>query len=212
MNITQPGDRFGRWTVIEPADPIYYYGHSRPQWKCRCDCGTESVLTQNSLRRGKSRSCGCLRREMSVVAGVTHGLSRSSEYGIWSAMKARCINPNVKAYARYGGRGIKVCERWLAFENFYADMGRRPSDAHTLERRDNNGGYEPENCLWDTRRRQANNRHNNRRIEFNGNVRTLMDWSRVLGISRNVIEARLRRGWSVERTLTTAIVRPRRQP
>lgn len=204
MNI---GSKFGRWTITGPCPPVEYRGRPHPMWMCECDCGTVAAVAQGSLQRGLSKSCGCLRRELSKTHGLIHGKSTTAEYGIWSAMKARCSNPNVKTYARYGGRGIRVCDHWQTFEHFYQDMGDRPSARHTLERRDNNGHYEPANCVWDTRRRQANNRITNHRIEFRGQTLTLVEWSRVLGIARSTIEARLRRGWSTELTLTTPVRR-----
>lgn len=125
-------------------------------------------------------------------------------------MRQRCNNPEVRAYPRYGGRGIAVCARWLSFANFLADMGPRPTPAHTVERIDNNGPYAPENCRWADRTEQANNTRKNRHLTLNGATRTLAEWSRATGIGTHTIGARIDRlGWSVEMALTTPTRRRR---
>lgn len=136
------GDRFGRLRVVG------YDGRSK--WRCECDCGSVISANASNLTRGSSRSCGCLRSETQR----THGLSRTKEYRIWSGMVERCGNPNRNGYQHYGGRGIRVCARWLTFENFYADIGPIP-DGLTLDRIDVNGNYEPGNvrlASWSTQR------------------------------------------------------------
>lgn len=120
---------------------------------------------------------------------------KKPEYHLWSLMKQRCTNPNTDKYDRYGGRGIKVCDRWMnSFENFYADMGPRPSTEHTIERENNNGNYEPNNCRWATKTEQANNRSSNTFIELNGQKVTIADASRELGVKYNTLLARVKRG------------------
>jgi hypothetical protein len=131
--------------------------------------------------------------------------SRTCEYSIWQAMVQRCTNPNNKGYLKYGGRGIGVCDRWREYENFLADMGRRPSDSHSLDRINNDKGYEPSNCRWATLIEQANNTRTNKHLTFRGRTQTVADWAREIGIKQNTLVGRIRKGWSVEKALTAPI-------
>lgn len=131
-----------------------------------------------------------------------HGMTKTPEYYSWASMKSRCLNPKNDRYAEYGGRGITICKRWIdSFENFYADMGPRP-DKTTLERRDTDGNYEPENCCWATQKEQQSNRRNNNLLTHDGVTLTITEWSRRLGFKERAIAWRLRNGWSVDRALT----------
>ena len=153
------GQRFGRLTVVRQSDvPRRLW---KRYWVCRCDCGGESTVATDSLRSGNTGSCGCMRREIAARMKTRHGHARrrglSGTYVSWYAMKDRCLNPNHSSYANYGGRGVRVCERWLAFEGFLADMGERPSGT-SIDRLDSNGGYKPGNCRWADAKTQGRNR------------------------------------------------------
>lgn len=164
-HIELTGQVFGRLTVIRYVPNGATDGAGG--WKCRCECGKETVVKSSPLQKGKTRSCGCLIGETAKQTFTTHGKSTSPEYQIWVGMIARCTNANTKYYADYGGRGIGVCARWRSgFENFFIDMGPRPSNAHSLDRINVNGNYDPENCRWATREQQAANKRKMGRIEL----------------------------------------------
>lgn len=151
------GYRFGR-LVVEAAAPANGY---RRRWFCRCDCGVVKAFDHSNLRAGFSKSCGCLKRDQNKERSfaLTHGRNKTPEHRSWSGMIQRCTNPNMDSWPDYGGRGIAVCERWRnSFEAFLADVGERPSPAHSLDRIDPNGNYEPGNCRWATRAQQAQGR------------------------------------------------------
>jgi hypothetical protein len=154
------GQRYGRFTVLSFAG---IDKHSSTTWQCQCDCGAIRTVVGSKLRSGRAKSCGCLSVESFGNRNRTHGLSKLPEYTIWKLMRGRCNNPNGLHFADYGGRGIKVCERWTNFENFYADMGSRPSKLHSIDRINNNGCYEPSNCQWATQVQQTNNRRPRRK-------------------------------------------------
>lgn len=155
----------------------------------------------DNINRGKTLSCGCLHREV-MSARATHGRSRTTEHRIWLSMKRRCLDPANKAYKNYGGRGITVCQSWLKFEEFFSDMGLRPDPSMSIERRDNNAGYCPENCYWGTREEQANNKRNSLLLTFRGETLTVAMWQKRLGFRGAVVYERLKMGWSIERSLT----------
>jgi len=148
--------KFGRWTVIKRLENTEY-GNTR--WLCECECGNSKKLLGGRLVSGGSQSCGCLRRDNLIKHGHAMKGLISRTYTTWISMLQRCNNSKNRNYRHYGGRGIKVCERWLKFENFLEDMGERPEDL-TLERENNDGNYEPGNCKWITQKKQCrNNRH-----------------------------------------------------
>jgi len=160
------GTRFGRLEVVafERWNPRV----KRSIYLCKCDCGSECLKDNVRLESGKAKSCGCLWKERIADKGKrarTHGMSRTPEYSAWQAMRNRCEKPKVACYHNYGGRGIKVCERWSSFGEFIKDMGLRPSDAHSLDRINVNGNYEPGNVRWATNIEQARNKRPLKRIE-----------------------------------------------
>jgi hypothetical protein len=197
------GQRFGRLTVTAHAGKSSAKrGHL---WACRCDCGTAVTVHGSSLRGGNTRSCGCLQRDKARAAGDrtrTHGMTRTTTHNIWSGMLQRCRDPNRKDYPRYGGAGVTVCDRWLSFETFLADMGERPA-GRTLDRVDGSKGYEPGNCRWATPTEQNRNTSANRVIEAHGERMPLSAWAERTGINSRTLLARLRRGWSEERAVST---------
>ena len=192
------GKKFGRYIVVERMS-----NRGRAlMWLCECDCGNRREVQGGNLRNGHSLSCGCLSREMTSKRTKKHGKRNTKEYGIWNAMKNRCYNGNVHNYSRYGGRGIKVCERWKnSFENFYADMGKRPSNKYSIDRIDNDGDYCPENCRWATASEQQRNKRNNRIVEYKGKKHTLVEICERFNREYSKVHARLSKGCSVEDAL-----------
>ena len=175
----------------------------RTMWLCLCICGNNTTIRGSSLTTGNTLSCGCLREE-NIKNGINrkHGMCHTSEYRCWAHIISRCTNPLVQYFFLYGGRGITVCNRWHTFENFFHDMGYKPSPAHSIDRIDNNGNYEPGNCRWATSTEQSNNKRNNKRITNNGLTLTSAEWARKLGGSASLINSRIKLGWSEEKAVT----------
>lgn len=250
------GQRFGRWTVLAFDQTV----NGNARWLCRCDCGEEVVVEGQSLRKGVSRSCGCLVREENASRNafnrlgerhgrllviqrlphktnaklkwlclcdcgkvtrvsadnlridrtgscgclrVKHGKSGSPELNIWAGMRRRCEKPNTRGFKYYGGRGIRVCDRWQEFENFLTDMGSRPSPKHTIDRIDPDGNYDPSNCRWATPTEQSRNRRTVPVYTVFGRTQSGPDWAEEFGISNSLFKSRLEAGWGIERALTT---------
>lgn len=162
------GKRFGKLVVKEKGP--YVSGTTR--WLCVCDCGTEKFVGSQNLRNGSTKSCGCFRKQHLRESRTIHGYTKTRTYRSWSQMKNRCGNPNYINYSSYGGRGIKVCERWENFENFLEDMGERPL-GKSLDRIDVDGDYEPNNCRWATLEEQAQNKRKTRLVNRESLMRFL---------------------------------------
>ena len=193
------GQKFNRLTVID----FSHFDSGGAVWNCVCDCGNEAKVRGTHLRSGYTKSCGCYGAERRLEGITIHGLSSSRTYGIWSGMMRRCYQEYTFEYKSYGGRGIKVCERWHDVKNFIEDMGDAPSSDYSLDRVDNDGDYSPENCRWATRKEQARNTRRNVNITFNGVTKCMIEWSEYLGLSTSAIKYRLNHGWTADQILFT---------
>ncbi len=200
---------------------------NRAQWLCRCECGKMLVIAGKKLRNGHTKSCGCLRKEIGARNGLSrrkHGASHSREYETWNRMKQRCHNPDNQNYLRYGDRGIYTCQRWhSSFTAFLQDMGKIPSSEHSLDRINNEQGYNcghcsdclqrgvAFNCRWATTKQQARNRRSNRKLTFQGKTASIIEWSEIVKIAPDTIQKRLEAGWSIKEVLTLPISRTNRR-
>lgn len=196
------GRRFGRLTAVAPTNKR---AGRNIIWSFLCDCGS---VTEGSLGRvavGEKQSCGCLIADNNKARLQTHGLSRKPIYTVWRHMLDRCENIQSEFYADYGGRGIRVCDRWKSVDCFREDMGDPPFRGAQIDRIDNNGDYAPANCRWVTPRENANNKRNNRLITINGVTKTLPQWARDFGLSDKTVRSRLSMGWSEERAIKTPL-------
>ncbi len=199
------GEQFGRLVVRSRVDgtPV--------RWRCTCMCGRSCVVRARSLRSGKTRSCGCLRREACGMVHRVHGMSDSPEHRAWAAMKSRCTNPNTRDWPNYGGGGIRVCAKWAkSFAAFYADVGPRPSSLHTIERDRVNGHYKPGNVRWATRAVQNRNTRATRWITFRGKTQSAAAWAEQTGLGA-ALYTRLHRGWAIKRAITQPVTRAKRE-
>jgi hypothetical protein len=190
------GLRFGRLTAVRPHSRNQY---KRWDWEYRCDCGGSIVRDGGSVTSGNVRSCGCLRREVASAKAATHRRTGTPIHRTWAHMLRRCRSPDEAMWHRYGGRGIKVCERWNSFENFLADVGERPSQEYSLDRINNDGNYEPGNVRWATALTQQNNKERNRKVEYKGRLVGLTELAALTGIALNTLDTRWCRGWRGER-------------
>jgi hypothetical protein len=204
------GRVFGRLTV----EAFAYSEHMKRHWVCRCQCGKTITRPTGYLTSRDTKSCGCLRVTRNIernIARATHKRSKSSEYKSWRGMLDRCYNQTDKDYKRYGGRGIVVCEQWRrSFQNFLCDMGPKPVQGYSVERKEVNGNYSPDNCVWASPKVQANNRRNNCKLELAGKIMSLAQWAVETGLREDTLRRRivvLR--WSVAKALTTP-ARPKR--
>lgn len=192
---------FGKLTVLHEDGRAY---NGCVLWMCKCACGNFTVRSSSVLRLGKAASCGCLARQTRFA--TKHGKTDTRIYNIWCGMVQRCTNPNKDTWKYYGGRGITVCERWQSFARFYEDMGDVP-EGMSLERMDNDRGYEPSNCRWASRTEQMRNRSNTKMLTFEGRTQPLLAWAEEVDIPSRVIATRIyTHKWSVGRAITIPMV------
>lgn len=208
------GQRFGNLIALHLAETKVTETKTpgrlryRRFWLLRCDCGREITADVSNILGGKIVSCGCVKIERIGKLNRTHGLSQTPEYTVWKMMLTRCYDEKHKGYKNYGGRGITVCDRWRNdFTAFYADMGQRPFARYTLERRNNNGNYGPENCYWATLSQNLRNTRRTHLLTYKGETMSLKTWAERVHIPYFTLLCRIRAGWSPVEALTTPVLR-----
>lgn len=208
MSYDLTGQKFGYLTVVnqEPSDPK----RKERRWRCLCDCGNYTVVPSYRLRHGGVTSCGCHQRDRNFCSKKAKNNPRL--YRVYQSIKTRCYNPKNQNYYLYGGRGIKLCNEWLVFDNFcdWALASGYDKDAEfgkcTIDRIDPDKDYSPSNCRWVSMCEQNNNRRNNRKITYNGTTKTATEWSREIGIESCLIRERINNGWTVEEALSIPVL------
>jgi hypothetical protein len=201
------GQRFGRWTVLHRCDAPEE--SNRVYWLCKCDCGNTKAVMGSALRSGKTKSCGCLSREKLIERNTTqhaiHRMTGIKLYKTWTGIKNRCYNQKSAHYQNYGKRGISMCEEWrnsfVEFNKWCRDNGYRVG--LSIDRINNDGDYEPDNCRWVTQDVQANNRRSVVYIEYDNTTMSMSEWARLKGMSLQVLRYRLNAGWPTEKALET---------
>ncbi|HXJ43182.1 MAG TPA: hypothetical protein VNH18_28135 [Bryobacteraceae bacterium] len=194
------GQKFHRYTVIKRVR----HSERKVFYLCRCDCGTERIVQKGNLVNGNSRSCGCLKREESIARFTTHHATGTPEHMAWLRMRQRCINPKTPDYPNYGGRGITCDPAFDDFAVFLKEIGLRPSPIHSLNRINNERGYEPGNVEWSTKIEQMNNTRRNIKFTYGGETLPLSTWARRMGLKRSTLSQRIYvLKWDLERALTT---------
>jgi hypothetical protein len=194
------GQTFNYLTVLEKATQRGHYSY----FQCKCKCGTIKEVRGSNLISQQTKSCGCLLKETLTK----HGKTGTPAYLSWKAMNTRCNNRKFPRYIDYGARGIRVCDRWRGkdgFKNFFTDLGERPK-GYSLDRINNDGNYEPENCRWSDKYTQANNARSNNLITYKNQTKTLSQWARVMGLGRYTLSCRIYKyNWSIEKALMTPV-------
>lgn len=196
------GNRYGKLTV----NAFGYKQNNKNFWECVCECGQVTFVRTADLNRGHTKSCGCFQKEQASQSSYRNGLGNHDRlYRIFYGMKARCYNENHKSYKSYGGRGIAICNEWIQDVTRFREwaLTNGYDDSLSIDRINNNGNYEPSNCRWVSKKVQNNNRQNNTYLEFEGERKTIAEWSVATGLSASVISDRLSLKWSVEKALTT---------
>lgn len=203
------GMRFGKLVALEDTGKRTKPGNNAI-WLCKCDCGRFIEVRSSNLTtlRRPQKSCGCILKESVSKSSYVHGGTGERLYGIWMGMRRRCYDPKIKSYARYGGRGIRVCDEWqdyAVFRTWALENGYDPTAKFqecTIDRINPSGNYEPQNCRWVDIKTQENNRRNNVLIDYNGKRQSMKLWAEELGVNYGLLRDRLERGWSFERAIT----------
>lgn len=208
------GAKFARLTVTKRLHSKRYGKSTAWYWECACECGNRTEVLAWNLTAGKVKSCGCLSVDMVRARSTTHGGSETPEFEVWLGIRSRCFNEGDTYFARYGGRGITMCDRWRDdFAAFLADMGKRPSPSHSIERKDNDGHYEPGNCMWANAKQQARNRSSTLRVTIGEETKSLAEWAEQFGQPYARVLQRIRkRGWSPLDALQAPSKRPDIRP
>lgn len=196
------GKRYARLTVLRRTTSRTGRG-SAAWWECLCDCGELTKVTGSNLRSGNTKSCGCWAQDF--PSHTIHGMNGSRAHVVWTGMRQRCTDPKASSFKWYGGRGIRVCDRWASFKAFYEDMGDPPFEGASIDRIDVNGNYEPSNCRWATATEQARNTRANLVLTFLGKSQCAEAWANEVGIPGGTLRLRLRNGWPTERALTEPV-------
>lgn len=192
------GDKFSRWTVIWKLPSV----DGQAAIECRCECGTVKQVRAHALRSGRSASCGCLRKEIVAANNFKHGGRDSLLYRVWANMIQRCENPRTEEFKNYGGRGIKVCDAWHDYAQFLSDMGATYQQGLEIDRKNNDGDYEPSNCRWVTRKVNGRNQRRSIRVERNGSMVSLRDLADLYSIRSNTAYSRYKlKGWTLRQSL-----------
>lgn len=202
------GKEFERWTVISAADPtITKSNRVHRRWMCRCECGTERVVLERSLKNGTSKSCGCYHRdEMKVIGKCNkkHGMTNTRLYRIFKHMKNRCYNPNDVSYKNYGMLGITICDEWDTFDSFSEwALSHGYDERLSIDRLDVTRGYSPDNCRWTDAVTQANNKRNTKYYTYNGETHNIGEWAVIFNIPYKKLWKRINSGWDIQKALTT---------
>lgn len=199
LNI-EPGTKFNMLEFVEKRKSIKDGKVTKSVGLFKCDCGLEKEYRILDVKNGHTKSCGCIRKTCNIKHGQTINRNISKEYTAWQNMKERCMNVNKEEYVNYGGRGIKVCDRWLeSFSNFYEDMGEAYDESYSLDRIDNNGNYSPENCRWASKKEQSLNTRSNVRINYNSENLTIREWAEKTKIPVSTITYRYYKNMSTEK-------------